>query len=251
MLHAHVEYTSDEYITGIFFILKNRLSIIEYKLEKCGRRIELERLADMEREIVTENHNIIYSFLKSYNYSIEEYYGAAAIGLVKAVKTYNPEKGKLSTWAYRIMYNEVGITFRKTNLRGNVTSIVSYDKLILDTGESSSVLLDTIITDSNMQENMEFISDISSRVHLLSVEEIEILALKASGETKKSIAKKFEYSPSHITNILNRSYNILKGNTKNISKKRTEYIKILKGNKELERRFYAAYKVILQVAGEI
>ena len=42
-----------------------------------------------QKSLVTENHNLIYSFLKKYNLDVDEYYDLAAIGLCNACINYD------------------------------------------------------------------------------------------------------------------------------------------------------------------
>lgn len=207
-----------------------------------------------DKRIITENHNLIYSFLSRYNYSIDEYYDLAAIGLVKAVKTYNPEKGKLSSWAYKIMYNEVCLSFRKTNLRGKVKSIVSYESLIRNVEQGSSrnelTILDTLeSSEENMENKISYLSDIDSRIQYLSLLEIEVLAEKAAGETQKSIAIKYGYSQTYISRVIKQAYKILTNENEHISNKRLSYRYEISSNKEWEARFNKAYNILKQVMG--
>ena len=80
--------------------------------------------------MVEGNHNLIYSFLNSHKLSVDEWYDVAAIGLCKAGLTYMPDKGyKFSSYAYRVMTNEVRAEMRKLNSERLITGkeSVSYD----------------------------------------------------------------------------------------------------------------------------
>lgn len=65
-------------------------------------------LTDDQRQLVAENHNLIYSFLHQHKLPVDDdNYSLAAIGLCKAACCYNPEKGAFSTIAYYGMYSEI------------------------------------------------------------------------------------------------------------------------------------------------
>lgn len=63
--------------------------------------------------MIETNHNLIYSFLKKYHLTVDEYYGLAAIGLCKAGLTYNDSKSEFSTYAYKCMFTSVMQELRK------------------------------------------------------------------------------------------------------------------------------------------
>ena len=65
------------------------------------------RLTQEQSERVTENHNLIYYMIHKFHLDIEEYYDILAIGLCKACLSWDISKGKLSTYACTIMYNEI------------------------------------------------------------------------------------------------------------------------------------------------
>lgn len=75
------------------------------------------QLNNKQRELVENNHDLIYSFLYSHNlslYAIEDWYGIAAIGLCKAAMIYDETKEyEFSMLAYVIMDNEVKIVKQK------------------------------------------------------------------------------------------------------------------------------------------
>lgn len=45
-------------------------------------------MTDEQKQLVEQNHNLIYFYLYRHNLSIEEYYDVAAIGLCKAAITF-------------------------------------------------------------------------------------------------------------------------------------------------------------------
>ena len=53
-------------------------------------------LTSEQQEVVRKNHGLIYFYLHKNNLSIEDYYDLAAIGLCKAVLTYEKNKGAFS-----------------------------------------------------------------------------------------------------------------------------------------------------------
>lgn len=77
----------------------------------------LQPLTSQERKFAEENHNLVYGFLRKNGYSIEDFYGIAVFGYLKAVQVYH-RKEKLkgnynfSSIAYRYMQAEISNYFR-------------------------------------------------------------------------------------------------------------------------------------------
>lgn len=66
------------------------------------------KITDEQRKLVEENHNLIYSFLYSNQFSLEEHYDVAAIGLCNAAINFNPNKGySFTTYAYKVMMSKI------------------------------------------------------------------------------------------------------------------------------------------------
>lgn len=102
---------------------------------------------DAQRKLAADNHNLIYSFLKSRHLSldaIEDWYGTAAIGLCKAALIWDEKRGvKFPTLAYFCMNNEVGMILRKN--RKDISPTVSLDDEF--TNDDGSFTLSDIIPD--------------------------------------------------------------------------------------------------------
>lgn len=48
----------------------------------------LVTFTEAERELAEKNHNLVYEFLKSHKYDIEEYYNIAVMGYLKGIQKY-------------------------------------------------------------------------------------------------------------------------------------------------------------------
>lgn len=77
----------------------------------------LNRLNDAQRQLVADNHNLIYKYLDGKHLSmdsVEDWYGAAAVGLCKAGIIFDKTRGlKFSTLAFVCMENEVRGVLRR------------------------------------------------------------------------------------------------------------------------------------------
>lgn len=65
-----------------------------------------KKLTLEQQKLVEDNFNLIYGACKKYNINFEECYDIMAIGLCKAARIYNKNKGKFSTIAYAYMLQE-------------------------------------------------------------------------------------------------------------------------------------------------
>ena len=79
-------------------------------------------LTEQERKFAEENHNLIYGFLHTYGYSIEDFYNTAVFGYLRAVEVYHrKEKYKgnynFSSVAYQYMRAEISNHLRMQNAK--------------------------------------------------------------------------------------------------------------------------------------
>lgn len=73
-------------------------------------------MTDEQRDLIESNYKLIYSFLnkkcnKAYNYDECEFH--AINGYLKAAMTFDNDRAKFTTYAYRCMFNEVSMFVRK------------------------------------------------------------------------------------------------------------------------------------------
>ena len=72
-------------------------------------------LTDEERKIAEENHNLIYFFINHFKVDIEEYYDLFAIDYINCIKSFDKNKGKLSTLLSKAFFNRIKIEQQKKN----------------------------------------------------------------------------------------------------------------------------------------
>lgn len=100
-------------------------------------------LTDEERDLVTNNHNLIYSYLNKYNLS-DDYYDLCALGLCRAAHFYEPERGKFSSFAFLCMSNAISMEWRK--VQRQVQTTVSLNSTICNE-EPVPIPIECIIPD--------------------------------------------------------------------------------------------------------
>lgn len=105
-------------------------------------------LTDQQRDLITDNHKLIYAFLQSHKLNLDEYYGVAALGLCKAAHSYKPDRGAtFATYAYRVMLHEYYMTLRRKQI-----PTVSLSTIInADTDGDEITLGDTLQSDADTE----------------------------------------------------------------------------------------------------
>lgn len=117
-------------------------------------------LTDEERDLVTNNHNLIYSYLNKYKLS-DDYYDLCALGLCRAAHFYEPERGKFSTFAFLCMSNVISMEWRK--VQRQVQTTVSFNNTICNE-EPVPIPMECTIPDP---QDDYAISDIYTQIHYI------------------------------------------------------------------------------------
>lgn len=117
-------------------------------------------LTDEERDLVTNNHNLIYSYLNKYNLS-DDYYDLCAIGLCRAAHFYEPERGKFSSFAFLCMSNAIMQEWRK--VQRQVQTTISLNSTICNE-ESVPIPIECITPDP---QDDYAASDIYIQIHYI------------------------------------------------------------------------------------
>lgn len=150
---------------------------------------------------------IIKYFIKKYGhkfYSIDDIYGTASEGLIKAIRNYKPNKGcKFKTFAFMCMRRHCikALIKSKRIKRGSQVEILSLDAPL---SEADSLLLSDLIADELYEENEQSIS-FDTVVELirkhLSETEYEILRLITEGYNDGEISRKLKMPHRQVKGI--------------------------------------------------
>lgn len=108
-------------------------------------------MTEKEKRLIEENHNLIYFCLKKYDLPENDFYDIAAIGLIKAAKTYKEETTNFSTYAVNCIGNEIKKEYKKRTLK----RIVPNDKLVRVDKKIGQSLNDYYTIIQNGNENLE------------------------------------------------------------------------------------------------
>lgn len=160
------------------------------------------KLTEEQKKLVEDNHNLIYSFMNKEHLFIDEYYDICAIGLCKAAYYYNAEFSNFSTFAYKVMNNEVKQHFRKMFKEAAIPEdkIMYYNSLI-DDSEKYSFLY--FIPDKSASTEAECLSKIYLDEYIKKIPERDrkILLLCYLGYTQMEVSKIIGISQSQVSRI--------------------------------------------------
>ena len=191
----------------------------------------IERLSRGEEEVrtvlVERNLRLVVYIAKKFEntgIAIEDLTSIGAIGLIKAVNTFDPNKKiKLATYASRCIENEILMFLRKNN---KIRSEISFDEpLNVDWDGNELLLSDVFGTDDDMiYQSIEEEVDRSllvTALSLLSGREKRIMELRSGldngvEKTQKEVADMLGISQSYISRLEKKILRKLKKEIKKI-----------------------------------
>lgn len=173
---------------------------------ETAMKLWIEEHSDYAKEqVVLNNVGIVGIVLKSLklNPLDEDLFSTGLIGVVKAVNTFNPDKGfAFSAYATQIIRNEILKSFRKKRIISAFSLDESYE---LENGKS--VDFSEMIANNRRFEE-EVIADIQIKQIFsnLSDREKKIISLSMDGKTQKEIAEILGISQSYVSIIIKSIY---------------------------------------------
>lgn len=161
----------------------------------------LNRLNDRQRQLVADNHNLIYKFLSLRNLDvndIEDWYGVAATGLCKAGIIFDSTRGvRFSSLAFICMENEVRREFRRI-YKHEIPDVISLECTVIGTND---ITLGELIPDSTDYEEMVDFNDAMCRaLDEMSDKGRDIVNKIIAGAEKTEVARLFGISRTAVYN---------------------------------------------------
>ena len=183
---------------------------------------------DARNELIVRNLRLAVYIAKKYenaNVPAEDLVSIGTIGLIKAVRTFCPERNiKLATYASRCIENEILMCLRKTS---NIKTDLSLDEpLNVDWDGNELLLSDILYTDDDMVsagiETDEEISLLRDRIARLGERDRKIISLRfgldgTEEHTQKEVADLLGISQSYISRIEKRIIEALKDELKSVN----------------------------------
>lgn len=177
------------------------------------------RAGDLEAKncLIEKNLRLVAHIVKKYSNSgreQEELISVGIVGLVKAVNTFDADKGhKLVTYAARCIENEILMLLRSEKKQGREVSL--YEPIGTDKEGNEINLLDIIESEeTDIIERMEFSGNVRKMYELidkvLTSREKEIISLRyglyrKKPVTQREIAKTLGISRSYVSRIEKRA----------------------------------------------
>ena len=122
---------------------------------------------DYRNKIVEDNLKLVSHIEKKYlldsENSYQELFQIGCIGLIKAVDTFNPDKGaRFSTYAAACIHNQIRMSFRTEKRRRQTYSL---DAVVVDTGEDKSLTIQDLVPDTRNPFELIDNSDFYEQLH--------------------------------------------------------------------------------------
>lgn len=177
---------------------------------------ELKQGNNQNRELlIVHNLRLVVYIAKKFESkttSTEDLVSIGTIGLMKAVRTFNPEKNiKLATYASRCIENEILMHLRKVN---NMKGEMSFDEpLSVDWDGNELTLRDVLGTEpDDVYENLEYDDEkrlLLDIVDALPEKEKKLMVMRfgldgGAGHTQKQLADSMGISQSYISRLEKR-----------------------------------------------
>jgi len=165
-----------------------------------------------KNKLIKHNLRLVAHISKKYYFSKcdpDDLISIGTIGLIKAINTYNFEKGiRLSSYASRCIENEILMHLRnikKISTNVSMNDPIETDKngntlTLMETIPSDDNVIDTIITKINVQKLKKFLSEnLSPREKIIICMRYGILGFNPMPQ--REVAKKLGISRSYVSRI--------------------------------------------------
>jgi len=205
----------------LFGYLNNQ--VFPQPLEAEDEKLYLDRLQNGSEEarnkLIEHNLRLVAHVVRKYESSgedLEDLISIGTIGLIKAIRTYNNERGvRLATYAARCIENEVLMHLR--NIKKVKQEVSIYDPIGFDKEGNEISLIDILTTDCEIVEQIEARlqeEKIKNKLGMLTRRERQVVEMRYGiftglKETQRDIAKKLGISRSYVSRIEKRAVNKL------------------------------------------
>ena len=171
--------------------------------------------------LIKHNLRLVAHISKKYHFrnsDIDDLISIGTIGLIKAVNTFNPDKGvRLSSYAARCIENEILMYFR--NISKSSLDISIDEPIETDKNGNILTLIDTIACDKSVADEIDIKMDIQKLnnhiLKLLNPRERVIICLRyglggSRPLPQREVAQKLKISRSYVSRLEKKAIKILK-----------------------------------------
>ena len=163
-------------------------------------------MTDYQKQLVTDNHNLIYRFLQKEKLNMEDWYDLAAIGMCKAAKTFNEGTSKFSTYAFKCMFNEV-YSEKKKELRQRTipqNEILYYNTEYENESGNKVEFIDKMQSDQNVENDCIHKVALRNAFNKMKEKHKPIISLFLQGYKQVEIMKIAGCSQPHVSRVMKK-----------------------------------------------
>ena len=161
------------------------------------------KLTDAQRQIAEDNHNLIYGFLWKNHLDVDEWYGIIAIGYLNAVLQWDPDRGKLSTFAFLTMKNSYLQEINRRNRLKRKESCISIHSPICD---GANIEIGDLLPDPyDLADQCASRVDLEAALKKLTSDQRRILSMALDGVYQSDIAIVMGISQPAISRTLKKT----------------------------------------------
>lgn len=160
-----------------------------------------EPLTVKERKFAADNHNLVYSFLHRFGYSLELYYDIAIFGYLKSVQIYNRREDLKNKYTFpfisqQYMRSEIGNHCRTENAikRKSSGTVISLDAEYLETENLYNCI--SVVGGKSPESEIVAMERVTELLNSLSDTQREITQMKIEGYSNKEIYSALEMKSS-------------------------------------------------------
>lgn len=159
---------------------------------------EEQQMTEKEKRLVEDNMKLVYFVLHKYYpaYAYDEDIAQIGmLGLCKAASTFVETKGLFSTYAFRVVKNEIGMEFRR---RRNLPQTISLNYEIEGPDGNHSEMVNSIVGDNDVDY-----FDFKAFYVRLSATDKAIVDARMNGQNQKRLRRCWEWGSPVYQGALN------------------------------------------------
>lgn len=167
---------------------------------------EVRTITDYQRQLVIDNHNLIYRFLQKEKLNMEDWYDLAAIGMCKAAKTFNDKTSKFSTYAFKCMFNEVYSEKRKELRQKAIpqNEILYYNVECENESGNKVEFIEKMQSDQNVENDCIHEVSLQKAFNKIKEEYKPLIKLFLQGYKQVEIMKIVGCSQPHVSRVMKK-----------------------------------------------